>query len=139
MLHRLEEILILGIIVGLVFKTLHWPVAAFLIVSSTVFLGVLYFPFGLIFLAAPGGRHQVRWFTLLSGLSFMLVLAGLLCKAQHWPKSVEFLWVGCPLCLLCAVYAWARLSPGHELVAYYQSISARATLLGVFAFIMLQV
>jgi|JI9StandDraft_1071089.scaffolds.fasta_scaffold00639_10 hypothetical protein len=123
-----------AVIVGCMFKIMHWPGASILVVSGGCLLALFYFPFGFRTLPAPKQTDQVLWMTLLGGASLSVALYGQVAFIQRWPHSTTFLVagaVGCALSLLAGLAL--RLKP-HRADIYLDGILIRCLVVGGLAF-----
>ena len=107
-MHIIRSIAIAGSILGILFKTLHWPGASIILLSS----GVLTIAtLSLLLFRKPGPMIvQLRYPAMLIG-AVMGVIAGGSFKIMHWPGANMLL-----LCGLIVCAAWFLIPAGRRTV-----------------------
>lgn len=96
-MRTIRSVAIAGYILGILFKTLHWPGANVLLVSSGILLVVT---LGLLLFHERGPiTVQLHRPALLVG-SLMAVVTGGLFKTMHWPGANLLLMCGLMACAL---------------------------------------
>jgi hypothetical protein len=95
-------------IAGTLFKINHWPGAGYILILGT-FSGILLFIPALLLNRLNDQENKVkRPVYILGAAGFVLYIAGMLFKIQHWPLSTTFMIAG--LLLLCILafpwYIW---------------------------------
>ncbi|MFT3884396.1 MAG: hypothetical protein QM724_02890 [Flavobacteriales bacterium] len=127
----------LAVVVGLLFKIMHWPGASVLIVSGGGLLALFYFPFGYRTLPTPRAADQLIWLSLLGGLSLCAALSAQMAFILHWPFSRFLLTMavaGCGVSLLAATVIRYR---NNRLDLYLEGIILRCLVLGFLALVIL--
>lgn len=89
-----ELALTAAVMLGCLFRILHWPGAGFLILIGGSLLALFYFPFGFRTLPAPKPTDQLTWFSLLGGIALCSVVFGHLAYLLRWPHSTTILMIG---------------------------------------------
>ena len=132
---RNTELLLPALVVlGCIFKILHWPTASFLIVTGGGGLALFYFPFGYRTLAAPKPTDQVLWMTLLAGASLCLALSGQLFFLMRWPHSPILLIAGAIACGISLLGGLVLRSNHPRLDIYFDALLIRCFVVGGLAF-----
>jgi len=91
----IRSIAIAGFILGILFKTLHWPGASYILLISGVLTIVT---LGLLLLRKPGPMIvQVQYPAMLIG-AIMAVITGVSFKIMHWPGANLLLLLGLSIC-----------------------------------------
>lgn len=99
----IRSIGIAGLIIGILFKTLHWPAAGEIVVASSV---VVIATLAHLLFRKPGPLSvELQRPAMLVG-SVITVVTGGLFKAMHWPGADMLLLVGLSVCAL-----WFLLPP----------------------------
>ncbi len=99
----IRSIGIAGVILGLLFKTFHWPGAGVILVASSV---VVIVTLSLLLFRKPGPLSvQLQQPGMLVG-SVIAVVTGVMFKDMHWPGANMLLLVGLSVCA-----AWFLISP----------------------------
>jgi len=99
----IRSIGIAGLIIGILFKTLHWPGAGEIVVASSV---VVIVTLSLLLFRKPGPLSiQLQLPGMLVG-SVITVVTGGLFKIMHWPGANMLLLVGLSVCAV-----WFLLPP----------------------------
>ena len=94
-MRTLRSIAIAGFILGLLFKTLHWPGASIILLTSGVITIVM---LALLLFHNKGPLTvELRFPALLIG-SVMTIITGGLFKIMHWPGANVLLLVGLSVC-----------------------------------------
>jgi len=94
---------IAGLIIGILFKTLHWPGAGEIVVASSV---VVIASLSLLLIRQRGPLSvQLHRPAMLVG-SLIAVVTGVVFKDMHWPGANMLLLVGLSVCA-----AWFLLQP----------------------------
>jgi len=96
-MRTIRSIAIAGFILGILFKTLHWPGASYILLIS----GVLTFmTLSLLLFRKPGPMTvQLRYPAMLIG-ALMTVITGGMFKIMHWPGANMLLMCGLLICAL---------------------------------------
>lgn len=102
-MRTLRSISIAGLILGTLFKTLHWPGGNILLLTSGV-LTILTLAFLLAKTSGPMTIQLPRPAMLFG--SVMAVVTGLMFKVMHWPGANMLLLVGLSTCAV-----WFLLAP----------------------------
>lgn len=129
-----ELAFITAVILGCIFKILHWPGASALIISGGWLLALFYFPFGFRTLPAPKPTDQIQWMSMLGGATLCLALSALVAFLQRWPHSRTILVcaaIGCTVTLLVSLYLRYK-RPRLEI--YFTGLFIRSLVLGLLAF-----
>lgn len=122
------------VVLGCIFKILHWPAAGFLIVAGGGGLALYYFPFGFRTLAAPKPTDQVLWMTLLAGAGLCLALAGQLSFLMRWPNNQVLLLAGAIACAVSILFGLVLRSKHPRLDIYFDALLIRGFVVGGLAF-----
>lgn len=94
-MRTLRSIAIAGFILGLLFKTLHWPGASIILLTSGVLTFVM---LGLLLFRKPGPMTvQLQYPAMLIG-ALMAVITGGMFKIMHWPGANMLLLLGLTVC-----------------------------------------
>lgn len=129
-----ELALIAAAMLGCIFKILHWPGAALLLVFGGGSLALLYFPFGWRTLPAPKPTDQLLWMTLLGGSAACTAIGGILAFLQHWPYSATVMWIGALACGVTLVTSVIVRYRRTSLDLYLDGLMIRCAVLGGLAF-----
>lgn len=107
-MRTIRSIVIAGFILGILFKTLHWPGASYILLIS----GVLTFvTLSLLLFRKPGPMIvQLQYPAMLIG-ALMAVITGGMFKIMHWPGANMLL-----MCGLFACAAWFLIPAGRRTV-----------------------
>lgn len=96
-MRTIRSIAIAGFILGILFKTLHWPGASYILLTSGVLSIVM---LGLLLFRKPGPMTvQLQYPAMLIG-AVMAVITGGLFKIMHWPGANLLLMCGMMTCAL---------------------------------------
>ncbi len=107
-MHTIRSIAIAGFILGLLFKTLHWPGASYILLISGV---LTFFTLALLLFRKPGPMIiQLQFTGMLIG-SLMAVIVGGSFKIMHWPGANMLLLLGLTTCA-----AWFLIPQGRRTV-----------------------
>ncbi len=99
----IRSIAFAGLLIGILFKSLHWPGAGEIVVASSV---VVIATLALLLFRKPGPLSvQLQWPGMLVG-SVIAVVTGGMFKVMHWPGANMLLLVGLSVCA-----AWFLLAP----------------------------
>ncbi len=112
---KLEKILSVSFVVGLVLRLLHWPGGSLLIILSLGLIAMSYFPFAVIFFRTPITKKQNVLFSVLSGFSFSFVPVGVMFKFQYWLGANNYLSLG-------AFFSIIVLAPALVFIINYKKI-----------------
>lgn len=105
-MRTIRSIAIAGCILGILFKTLHWPGASIILLTSGV---RALMALGRPLFRWPGPMTvQLRYPAMLIG-AVMAVIAGGLFKTMHWPGASMLL-----MCSLLACSLWFLLPQGRR-------------------------
>ncbi len=103
----IRSISIAGLLLGILFKTLHWPGANVIVLASSVLVIVT---LSLLLFRKSGPLSvQLQWPAMLVGSVIAVVIGGVF-KVQHWPGANMLLLVGLSVCA-----AWFLLLPMRSL------------------------
>ena len=103
----IRSISIAGLLLGILFKTLHWPGANVIILASSLLVIVT---LSLLLFRKPGPLSvQLQWPAMLVGSVIAVVIGGVF-KVQHWPGANILLMVGLSVCAV-----WFLLLPMRSL------------------------
>ncbi|MFZ1687645.1 MAG: hypothetical protein WAU70_09500 [Flavobacteriales bacterium] len=104
---HIRSIAIAGLIVGILFKTLHWPGANVIVLASSVLVIATML---LLLIRKPGPWSvQLQRPAMLVG-SVIAVVSGGLFKVMYWPGANMLMLVGLTVCA-----AWFLLAPVRSL------------------------
>lgn len=104
----MRSIAIAGFILGILFKTLHWPGASIILLTSGMLTFVM---LALLLLRKPGPMTvQLQYPAMLFG-ALMAVITGGMFKIMHWPGANMLLMCGL---IVCA--AWFLIPAGRRSV-----------------------
>ncbi|MGV3636337.1 MAG: GldL-related protein [Flavobacteriales bacterium] len=129
-----ELVLIVLVMLGCIFKILHWPGAAVMLVVGAAGLALLYFPFGWRTLPSPKPMDHVLWMTLLGGAAACTAVSGVLAFLQHWPHSADLMIAGAFGCAAVVPVALVLRSKHPRLNIYLDGLLIRCVVLGGLAF-----
>ncbi|HRF79844.1 MAG TPA: hypothetical protein PL070_07130 [Flavobacteriales bacterium] len=122
---RIERILWIIALAGLVLRLLNLPMSGVLLILSMTLLGMFYLFLSVLAFPQPTRKDQVVIVSLLVGLVLGVALNGILFKIQLWPFSHFFLMVGgFWLAVLTLVVAYVRRKK-PELDAYTRGLLKR--------------
>ncbi|MBL7963568.1 MAG: hypothetical protein JNM31_06955 [Flavobacteriales bacterium] len=128
-----ELTFIAAVTLSCVFKIMHWPGAAFLIVIGGGSLALFYFPLGFRTLPAPKPTDQILWLTIPAGAALCVASCGIVAFLQRWPHSATMLVTGSIACALSAVVAlWLRYKHPRQDI-YLDGILVRCLVVGMIA------
>lgn len=102
-MRTIRSIAIAGYILGILFKTLHWPGASYILIISGV-LTIVTLSL-LLFRKSGPMTVQLEYPAMLIG-SVMTVITGGLFKVMHWPGANMLLLVGLSVCAV-----WFLIAP----------------------------
>lgn len=91
---RIERILWIIALAGLVLRLLNLPMSGVLLILSMTLLGMFYLFLSVVAFPQPTRKDQVAIVSLLVGLMLGIAVNGILFKIQLWPFSQFFLLVG---------------------------------------------
>lgn len=131
-----ELAFITAVILGCIFKILHWPGASALIISGGWLLAVFYFPFGFRTLPAPKATDQMLWMSILGGASLCLAMSAVVAFLQRWSHSRMMLVcgaIGCSVTFSASLYLRYK-RPRLEI--YFTGLLIRSLVLGLLAIIL---
>lgn len=122
-----------GVVLGILFKLIHWTGASLLVVAFGCGLALYYFPFGLRTLAVPGASPRIAWLNLLAGGALGVAMVGLVGRMHLWGIWPAMLTLGTLLCLgVLPVAAYLRhRQQGRDL--HLDGIMLRCLVLGALA------
>ncbi|MBL7980903.1 MAG: hypothetical protein JNL52_03750 [Flavobacteriales bacterium] len=107
-MRTIRSIAIAGFILGILFKTLHWPGASIILLTSGVLTIVM---LGLLLFRKPGPMVvQLQYPGMLIG-ALVAVITGGLFKIMHWPGANLLLLLGLTTCA-----AWFLIPQGRRTV-----------------------
>lgn len=102
----LRSIAIAGYILGILFKTLHWPGASTILLTSGVLTIVM---LALLLFRKPGPMVvQLQYPGVLIG-SVMALITGVTFKVMHWPGANMLILLGLTVCA-----AWFLIPQGRR-------------------------
>lgn len=130
-----ERILFVLILLGLLFKLEHWPLASFLLIIGTSTLSLSYWLSPLWF-GAPGRKDQITSVSMISGLVLSVALMGILFKLQYWPLSGFYLFlalIGCPAVIIMQL---GLAKDKLELARYRRALLTRTLAIAVPAILL---
>ncbi len=133
-----EFVLVAAVMLGCMFKFMHWPGASILIVFGGCSLALFYFPFGYRTLPAPKPTDQVLWLTLLCGAALCIALSGTVAFMQHWPHGAELLVAGAISCALGLSVGLVLRYERPRLDIYLDGLLIRCFVLGGLAVLLLE-
>ena len=131
-----ELVLIALVMLGGIFKILHWPGASALIFFGGCGLALFYFPFGFRTLPAPRPTDQILWMTVLGGGSLCIVMLGLVSFMMRWPNNATVLVSGAVACLPALLIGGVLRYKHPRLDIYLDGLLIRCLVLGLLAFVM---
>lgn len=131
-MRTVERILFALILVSLLLKLLHIPLASFLLILASSTLAICYW-ISFLWFGTPTRKDQQTVLSVLAGLSFSIALIGLLFKLQYWPIGVTniYLIIGAVSSIAVLVALFAKRSDSPELAAYHRSMIRRTLVIGV--------
>jgi len=93
------------LILGTLFKVQHWPAAGILILLALLFGAVFFIPSLLAVKLQDQENKAKRPVYILGAAGFIIYVAGMLFKIQHWPLAAAFMVIG--MIILCGfVFPW---------------------------------
>lgn len=105
---HIRSIAIAGFILGLLFKTLHWPGSSFILLISGVLTVVM---LTVLLIRKPGPMTiQLRLPAMLIGSVIAVIIGGMF-KIMHWPGANMLLLIGLSVCALWFLLPPARSQP----------------------------
>lgn len=119
-----------AVILGCIFKIMHWPGASALIFCGGVGLAILYFPYGFRSLSAPKPTDQIPWLTLATGGSLSVALVGVVAFLLHWPHSATLLLWGAIACAVSLLVGLVLRNRHPRLDIYFDGSFIRCLVLG---------
>jgi hypothetical protein len=84
-------------LLGSMFKVMHWPGAGILLTLSIFILCFIFLPFALISSYKNSSPHKYGLLYVVTYFVFFIVFTGALFKVQHWPGAAILLVFGVPL------------------------------------------
>jgi len=128
-----ELALAAAVILGCIFKIVHWPGAAVLTVTGGGLLAIFYFPFGFRTLPAPKPTDQFLWMTLLGGASLGVALSGLVAFLLRWPHSARLMLIGAIACAVTLLVGLVLRYHHRRLDIYFDGLLIRCFVVGGLA------
>ena len=129
-----ELVLIVLVILGCMFKIMHWPGAGVLYVTGGCGLALFYFPFGFRTLAAPKPTDQILGMTVFGGVALSIALSGLIAFMQRWPHSAVLMLAGAIACAVVLMVGLVLRYRHPRLDIYLDGLLVRCLVLGALAF-----
>lgn len=129
-----ELVLAALVIVGCMFKIMHWPGANILIISGGGGLALFYFPFGFRSLPSPKPTEQILWMTLLGGASLCSALFGTVFFLLRWPHSAALMLTGAIACAVSLIAGLVLRYRHPRLDIYFDGLLIRCLVLGGLAY-----
>lgn len=129
-----ELVLAAAVVLGCIFKIMHWPGAGALIISGGGGLALFYFPFGFRTLPAPRPTDQILWTTVLGGAALSVALLGQVFFMQRWPNSAAWLLMGAIACAASLLVGLVLRYKHPRLDIYFDGLLIRCFVLGGLAF-----
>jgi hypothetical protein len=93
----LEKALVILVLIGIVFKLLHYPGGGLLIVIGLFLLSILYFALGWLLMRDRATKVNRLGISIPAGLSLSIICSGIMFKLQYWPGSGVMLLAGTTL------------------------------------------
>ncbi|MCK4748717.1 MAG: hypothetical protein KAT15_16805, partial [Bacteroidales bacterium] len=75
------------LIIGVLFKRMHWPGAGVLMTLAVLLFNFGYLPLQLIFQWRKTETRLQRFYSIFRFITFFIILAGFVFKLMHWPGS----------------------------------------------------
>ena len=129
-----ELALVAAVMLGCIFKFMHWPGASALIFSGGCLLALFYFPFGFRTLPAPKPTDQILWMTVLGGASLGTTLFGLVAFLLRWQSNSTVMVAGSAACAVSLLAGVVLRSRYPRLDIYLEGLLIRFIVLGGLAF-----
>jgi len=133
-----ELAFVASVMLGCIFKFLHWPGASILIVLGGCLLALFYFPFGYRTIPAPKPTDQILWMTLLCGIALCIALSGIIAFMQRWPHNPELMLAGAIGCAVCLPVGIVLRYKRPRLDIYLDGLLIRCFVLGGLAVMLLE-
>ncbi len=133
-MRTIELALTAAVILGCIFKFMHWPGAAFLMTLGGGGLALFYFPFGYRTLPGPKPTDQILWMTLLGGASLCVALFGEVAFLLRWPHHSKLLVIGAIGCVISLLVGLVLRYMHPRLDIYFDGLLIRCLVLGGLAF-----
>ncbi len=131
---KTEKILSIVFIAGILFKLMHWPGGAVLLVLSLMTLAILYFPAAFYFFCDKVTKNQNLPLSVISGFFLSIIPIGILFKVQYWPGGQAYMLVGAVTApVILAVTYFLKSKAPEELSVYYKNMIKRTAILTVLA------
>lgn len=129
---KTEKVLASIALLGILFRLMHWPGGAFLLIIAIGILSMVYFPFGFYFLSGRTIQQQSVPLSLGVGMGLSTTIVGILFKLMHWPGALVMLIVGnvTVVVLWFVVRALDKKNQDESLVGYYKNMMVRMTVIG---------
>ncbi len=128
-----ELVLAAAVILGCIFKILHWPGASALVFVGGCGLALFYFPFGFRTLPVPKPTDQFLWMTLLGGASLGVAIAGMVAFILHWPYSARLMLIGAIACAINLLVGLVLRYKHRRLDIYFDGLLIRCFVVGGLA------
>lgn len=128
-----ELAFIITVIIGCMFKFMHWPGANVLLVCGGGGLAFFYFPFGFRTLPAPKSMDQILWLTVLGGASLWVALVGEVAFLLRWPHQSKFQVIGAIGCAITVLVGMVLRHRHPRLDIYLDGLLIRCVVLGGLA------
>ncbi|HBF87293.1 MAG TPA: hypothetical protein DDX39_01530 [Bacteroidales bacterium] len=84
-------------LLGSIFKVMHWPGANVLLTLAIFIFSFLFLPSALVSDYKSQEEQRYKWLHIVTFLVFFIVFIGALFKIMHWPGAGMFLVIGIPL------------------------------------------
>jgi len=133
-----ELAFVASVMLGCIFKFMHWPGASILIVLGGCLLALFYFPFGYRTLPAPKPTDQILWMTLLCGIALCITLSGIVAFMLRWPHNAELLRAGAIGSVLCLPVGIVLRYKRPQLDIYLDGLLIRCFALGGLAIMLFE-
>lgn len=117
-------------LIGLIFKFLHFPGGAVLLIISLTIIAMLYFPMAFYFFSDRELKRQNLALSIVSGFFLSLVPIGIMFKLQYWPGAQLNLLIGTfSALIILAITYFLKSKSSDDLKTYYKNLFLRTTVL----------
>lgn len=120
------------ILVGLIFKFMHWPFAGPLLVIGLGTLSMLYLAAGFYFFSDENIKRQNLALSIVSGFALSSACSGILFKLMFWPIGGALIMAVITVPTILAITFWLKSKTKRtDLTTYYNNMIVRSAVMTV--------
>lgn len=137
---KTEKVLASLLIIGVLFKFMHWPGTGPILVFSGGILAMMYYPLGFYYFTEKETRKKNIILSVVSGMFWSTVIVGLIFKLQFYPGSgVMAIIGGYGSFVILGVITFMKSQKGEEQKLYFDSMWKRALVMAGIGLFLLSV